>query len=131
MTAAKAFTVPRTRGGFASSASDPRVLALNQIDRKLLDLAKDVRALRQDIEQEAKDRGVLGSRGLTQFMLEFLENKQPACYSTYQLMLAAKIAGFATPNTTSLTKRLSEHRRRTGKIGNDGAGWFWRGREIR
>ena len=119
-------------GGFASSASDPRVLALNQIDRKLLDLAKDVRALRQDIEQEAKDRGVLGSRGLTQFLLEFLTHNEPACYTTYELCQAAKAAGFATPNTTALTKRLSEHRRRTGNIGITSQGaWFWHGREIK
>lgn len=112
-------------GGFASSASDPRVLALNQIDRKLLDLARDVRALRQDIEQEAKDRGVLGSRGLTQFVLEMLKENAGYSYTTYELCQAAKAAGFATPNTVALTKRLSEHCRRTGKIAATNHGWQW------
>jgi hypothetical protein len=119
-------------GGILASSSDPRVLALNQIDRKLLDLARDVRVLRQDIELEVKDRGVLGSRGLTQFLLEYLEQQDPCVsHTTYQLCQAAKAAGFATPNTTALTKRLSEYRQRTGNIGNNGTGWYWRGEEIK
>jgi hypothetical protein len=119
-------TQPRRQQGLAPAASDPRVLALTQIDRKLLDLAREVRNLRIMIEREAKDRGVLGSRGLTQFILEHLEKNYPNPFTTYQLMQTAKQAGFATPNTVALTKRLSEHRRRTGKIGNNTqVGWFW------
>jgi hypothetical protein len=115
---------PRS-GGFAPASADPFVRSLAQIDRKLLDLARDVRNLRIDLEREAKSRGVLGDRGFTQFILNHLEENSGLTFTTYRLTQIARAAGYATPNTVSLTKRLSEHRRRTGKILSTPSGWQW------
>lgn len=115
-----------SRTSSLSASSDPRILALVQIDRKLLDLARDVRNLRISLEQESRDRGVLGSRGLTQFVLEYLQSHASYSFTSYQLVQAAQQAGFSAPNSVTLTKRLSEHRRRTGKISiRDHKYWYW------
>ena len=110
----------------ARATSDPLVHALNHAERQLTEIARSLRQLRAARERELRDRGALGSRGLTQFILGHLELNPERGFRLSELQRAAQLAGYAVPNSVALTKRLSEHRARTGKIGFDrAAGWYW------
>jgi len=109
--------------------SDPRVLRLEHVLRQLAAASHELRCLRQELIRDSASRGVLGSRGLTQFILERLAQFPDSCFDIQVLAQAAADAGYAIPSTRLLTKRLSEHGARTGKIefSRKCGGWRWTG----
>lgn len=109
---------------------DSRVVRLEAIERKLTDALTDLRTLRVELGNESRDKGVLGSRGLTRFILEQLEDAplhQPL--HIVELMQIAERAGYQLPSARNLSKRLTEYRIRTGMIGVRDGRWFWKGNE--
>ena len=109
---------------------------LLQTERRLLSHARELRLARQLLEKEFNSKGALGSRGLTQFLLDQLEqaSSTPTLASSgirvSELQRRAGAAGYAVPNSVSLTKRLSEFRARTGKVAFDRSfGWYWTGKK--
>lgn len=101
---------------------------LHQTERRLLDHARQLRLARKELTRELNSKGVLGSRGLTQFILEHLERTSPQRTRVADLQRIAQAAGYAVPGGAALTQRLSEFRARTGKVDQiRGEGWGWVG----
>lgn len=99
---------------------------LRQTERLLQTHARQIRLARTLLEQEASSKGALGSRGLTQFVLEHLEFSYPRRFGVTELQRLAQLAGYAAPSPSDLTKRLSAYARRTGNVDLvKGEGWRW------
>lgn len=143
-----------TRPATAVATTPPPVLdhlhlaELARIERHLESILRDLRAYRTQQQQASADQGVLGSRGLTQFVLDQLKalaggeaRVQAGDFGTRvgktvtDLLLAAENAGYAIPTKRTLSKRLVERRYRVGDIDwqdtdsedrNKGY-WYWKG----
>lgn len=105
---------------------DSRVTRLELIERKLTDALTELRSLKVELGNETRDKGVLGSRGLTEFTLGYLKQHNNQGFSIKDLLKEATKAGYSVPTERALSKRLVEYRIRTGKIlvGKDGR-WWW------
>lgn len=101
---------------------------LENLERRFELLLKDLRIYRRQRTQEEKEKGVLGSRGLTEFIVETLRsNSTMHGYSIQHLLHLAEQAGYAIPTLRTMSKRLSERSYRVGDMGYDKQrGWHWK-----
>lgn len=134
------------------------VAALERLERRFQEALRDLRALRMELQRDVTSKGVLGSRGLTQFVLEQLQQvkaeharcRQEADHGARvsqdhraavpaagiaisNLLRLAELAGYEPPTARLLSKRLTERAYRTGDIQFDRAGqqWVWQGTAAR
>jgi hypothetical protein len=124
---------------------DPLHLSeLERIERRLEGCLRDLRAYRASQQRGLTDQGVLGTRGLTQFLIDLLRAIPRTGLLPAQLgltvtamLLAAEHAGYAIPTARTMSKRLTERRYRVGDIDWQGPGqdftngskgyWYWKG----
>lgn len=106
---------------------DSRVVLLEAVERRLTDALAQLRTLRVELGNESRDKGVLGSRGLTRFILEQLESSPARSFHVIELLQLAERAGYQAITPRNMTKRLTEYRIRTGMIGTNDRGWYWKG----
>ena len=107
---------------------DSRVVRLEAVERKLTDALAEIRTLRVELGNESRDKGVLGSRGLTGFIIEQLQAKPQHDITVIELLQLAERAGYQPITPRNLSKRLTEYRIRTGMIGVRSEGrWYWKG----
>lgn len=101
---------------------------LENLERRFELLLKDLRIYRRQRTQEEKEKGVLGSRGLTEFIVNYLQSLKPIEGSSLQHLLhLAERAGYTVPTLRTMSKRLSERSYRVGDIGYDKQrGWHWK-----
>lgn len=90
---------------------------------------RDFRILRNRIIETQHDKGVLGSRGLTEFVVGYLKNLYPSAVDIHMILSAAEKAGYAVPMARTLSKRLTVRSYRRGDIAwsKDSDGWYWKG----
>jgi hypothetical protein len=102
---------------------------LELIERRFENLLRDLREFRHELEGASKDKGVLGSRGLTEFVLGLLQTT--GGQSITSLLKQAEEAGYAVPTRRILSKRLTERAYRVGDIAfNKESGvWVWKGQQ--
>lgn len=118
----------------ASSSSSLHLLELQRIEARLESCLVGLRRLRTELQRDAASKGVLGSRGLTQFLIEQLQVQFHRHLGylglTLDVMLArAEAAGYQVPTARTLSKRLTERAYRAGDIKFDPASqtWLWLG----
>ena len=99
------------------------LVQLERIERRFESCLRDLRQYRAYLQRDAADRGVLGSRGLTQFCIEQLSHSP---MTTKELLTVAERAGYQTPTARILSKRLNGHAYRTGGIVWDTGMGKWR-----
>lgn len=94
---------------------------LERIERRIENALRDLRLYRAGQIRSLSDRGVLGARDLTAFILELLKMSarhgapKPGL-TVKQLLSAAEGAGYAIPTARTLSKRLTTRAYRTGDI---------------
>ena len=94
---------------------------LERIERRLELCLRDLRLYRRGQMESLGDRGVLGSRTLTEFVLELLRMAarggvpKPG-FTVQELLRAAEGAGYAIPTSRTLSKRLTTRAYRSGDI---------------
>lgn len=126
--------LPRSPSSTRSSnhiGSPSRAHDLELIERRLEAALVDLRQVRRGIIADQRDSGALGSRGLTQFVVDLLKaNTQPA-WTIQEMLAAAEKAGYAVPTLRTMSKRLTEWQYRKGQIKwqPELSGWTWRGEE--
>lgn len=100
---------------------------LELLERRIESILVDLRRFRRDLQREQSDKGVLGSRGLTEFTIGLLQANTRAAWSVRDLLLAAEKAGYMIPTSRILSKRLTEVQYRRGgvKWRKDLGGWTW------
>lgn len=105
----------------------PELITLRSIERRLEHTLQDIRQLQKDIQSAHQDKGVLGSRGLTQFCVDLLKSNTKPAWSVEEMLIAAERAGYAIPTRRTLSKRLTGWQYRRGGVrwvaGLDG--WTW------
>ena len=120
---------------------DPLHLSeLERIERRLEGCLRDLRAYRASQQRGLTDQGVLGTRGLTQFLIEQLQavsSVGDGGLTVKAMLITAEHAGYAIPTARTLSKRLTERRYRVGDIDWQGPGqdftngskgyWYWKG----
>jgi hypothetical protein len=115
-------------------ASLTHLQELERLERRLELLLRDFRILRRQMIDAAKDKGVLGSRGLTEFIIDLLRAEvtpitNNICgMSVRDLLYQAEKAGYAVPTIRTMSKRLTERAYRVGDIAwAKERGWYWKG----
>lgn len=119
----------------STSEAPANLEKLRSIERRLESCLKDLRVVRAEIEKDAATKGVLGSRGLTEFVIEQLQATAKTTargLSINDLLSRAERAGYAIPISRTLSKRLSERSYRAHDIiwEGDAKGqgiWVWQG----
>lgn len=105
---------------------------LERIERRFENALRDLRLYRAGQIRSLSDRGVLGARDLTAFIIEIL--KMAAKYgvpkpghTVQELLRAAEGAGYAVPTARTMSKRLTTRAYRTGDIEwlPDGKTGYW------
>ena len=101
---------------------------LELIERRFEKALRELREFRHELGQSSQDKGVLGSRGLTEFVINLLRTGQ---YKMSELLRQAELAGYAVPTRRILSKRLTERAYRVGDIAFDSEGgfWYWKGQQ--
>jgi hypothetical protein len=101
---------------------DPQHLTeLERIERRLELCLRDLRLYRRGQMESLSDKGVLGSRSLTEFVIEMLQMAarcgvpKPG-FTVRELLGAAEGAGYAIPTARTLSKRLTTRAYRSGDI---------------
>jgi hypothetical protein len=120
--------------------TDDDLASLERIERRLENCLRDLRIFRADQQKMAQGKGVLGSRGLTQFVLEQLwavSGVGDGGLTIKAILLSAEVAGYAIPTARTMSKRLTERAYRVGDIDWQGPGqdftngskgyWYWKG----
>ena len=107
--------------------TDDDLASLERIERRLENCLRDLRIFRADQQKMAQGAGVLGSRGLTQFVLDMLRQTAPTGIPIAELLLAAEVAGYAIPTARTLSKRLTERAYRVGDVAWHDNFWYWKG----
>lgn len=130
-------------------------LLVHQLDkmiRRQERILQDLRQFRSDLSVTQADRGVLGSRKLTQYVLERLREQRqdhdrlqqkvglaingvsrhstvPRGLTIRELLVAAETIGYSIPTARALSKRLVERRIRVKDVDWDDEAkvWFWCG----
>lgn len=105
---------------------------LERIERRFENALRDLRLYRAGQIRSLSDRGVLGARDLTAFILELLKMAarcgvpKPG-HTVKELLLAAEGAGYAVPTARTLSKRLTTRSYRNGDIEwlPDGNAGYW------
>lgn len=109
---------------------------LERLERRIELVLRDLRIYRATQQSAASSRGVLGSRGLTEFIMEMLQQKTGSSnnptvnigYPVAVILRAAETAGYAIPTARTLGKRLAERQYRVGDIAwAKDRGWYWKG----
>lgn len=97
-----------------------------KLERRLELLLRDMRIYRRELEQSAADKGVLGSRSLTEYMLGLLQASDGM--SITELLLTAEKAGYAIPTRRIMSKRLGDRAYRVGDIvfDHEKEVWIWK-----
>jgi hypothetical protein len=94
---------------------------LERIERRFELALRDLRLYRAGQIRSLSDRGVLGARDLTAFILELLKMAarcgvpKPG-FTVQELLRAAEGSGYAVPTARTLSKRLTTRAYRTGDI---------------
>lgn len=137
-----------------AAAPAAHIATLERIERRLETALTDLRVLRTELQRDVTSRGVLGSRGLTQFIIEQLQTaaaEHARCLQASQhvaagqqqprmavpapgiaindLLALAERAGYEPPTRRTLSKRLTERNYRVGDIAFDQTAqvWYWQG----
>jgi len=84
-----------------------------------------MRILRRELSGAASDKGVLGSRGLTEFLLGLIQSREDG-YSITELLTTAEQTGYAVPTRRTLSKRLGVRAYREGDIRYDHEKEVWK-----
>jgi hypothetical protein len=102
--------------------------ALERIERRFELALRDLRIFRRELEAGAADKGVLGSRSLTEYILGLLQVSE-AGLSITNLLLTAEQAGYKIPTRRTLSKRLTQRAYRNQDVGFDQEKevWYWKG----
>ena|SRR5665213_3924947 len=102
--------------------------ALERIERRFELALRDLRIFRRELEESAADKGILGSRSLTEYVLGLLKTSEGGCSIT-SLLLNAESAGYKIPTRRVLSKRLTTRAYRNQDIGFDQEKevWYWKG----
>jgi hypothetical protein len=108
---------------------------LELIERRFEKALRELREFRHELEGASKDKGVLGSRGLTEFVIAQLQQAPTlkpddgGGWTITSLLHLAETAGYAVPTRRILSKRLTERAYRVGDIAFDSTGgfWYWKG----
>lgn len=110
--------------------AESSLVELERLERRLELLLKDLRIYRQQRIREESSGGVLGSRGLTEYMIDTL--RAGAGYtgiSVRELLIMAEHAGYKVPTLRTMSKRLTERAYRVGDIAwSKELEWYWRGK---
>lgn len=98
------------------------------IERRIESALVDLRQLRTDLAHESASKGILGSRGLTQFVVDLLKSGAKPAWSITELLSAAELAGYSVPTSRTLSKRLTDWQYRKGGVRwrSDVNGWTWK-----
>lgn len=107
---------------------------LERIERRIEMALRDLRIYRKQVEKDSS-KGVLGSRGLTQFVIDMLKattltigvNPSQASMTVASILEKAELAGYSIPTARTMSKRLAERQYRVGDIAWSGYGWHWKG----
>lgn len=101
--------------------------SLERLERRLELVLRDMRIFRRELEHEQADKGVLGSRTLTEYVLGLLQTSEGMTIT--DLLLSAEKAGYAIPTRRVLSKRLTGRAYRTGDVAFDDGRevWVWKG----
>lgn len=112
-----------------AAPASPLDSQLDLIEAGFLRALRQFRQFRQDYRRAQQDKGVLGSRGLTEFVLDLLRHNPSIGCSTYDMLVLAEQAGYAPPTVQTLNKRLVERRYRLGDVRFDRQRkvWLWDG----
>ena len=97
--------------------------AFERMERRIENVLRDMRILRHELAASTKDKGVLGSRNMTEYVISLL---QTAPHTITELLESAEKAGYAIPTRRILSKRLTERKYRVGDIVCDGELWSWK-----
>ena len=101
---------------------------LGRLERRLELLLRDLRIYRKDREKQEKDKGVLGSRGLTEYVVDCLKVLPTSGMKLQTILWSAEKAGYAVPTIRTMSKRLTERAYRVGDIGwSKEREWHWKG----
>lgn len=109
-----------------SPTADPTA-QLELIERRLEAILRDLRIYRGQISLAQQSQGVLGSRGLTEFILDTIAHLPAGTgLSARDLLTLAERAGYSIPTTRTLSKRLTERSYRVGDIefNQNRGGWM-------
>ena len=97
--------------------------AMERMERRMENVLRDMRILRGELEKASQDKGVLGSRSLTEFVIGLLQTRP---HGLREMMELAEQAGYAVPTRRILSKRLTERKYRVGDIVCEGEVWSWK-----
>lgn len=95
---------------------------LERIERRFENLLRDLRIFRSELESSSRDKGVLGTRSLTEYVLGLISGGP--CRLSDMLTLAEQ-AGYAVPTRRIMSKRLTERAYRVGDIRYDSGQGVW------
>jgi|SRR5882762_1272218 len=105
---------------------------MQRLERRLELVLKDLRVLRTSLQRDVATQGVLGSRGLTQFIVETLRDSVIRHGANHGanvpwLLLQAEQAGYAIPLPRTMSKRLTERSYRVRDIAwnKEAECWYW------
>ena len=103
--------------------------ALERLERRLENVLRDMRNYRHELEGASKDKGVLGSRSLTEFVLGLLEVNGEMHINV--ILSEAESTGYKIPTRRIMSKRLTERAWRVGDIQYDALHekWVWKGKK--
>lgn len=97
---------------------------LEKLERRLELVLRDLRIYRRELEQTVADKGILGSRSLTEYVLGLLQKSEGM--SITDLLLTAEKAGYAIPTRRTMSKRLGDRAYRVGDIVFDHSKDVWK-----
>jgi hypothetical protein len=104
--------------------------SLERIERRFELALRDLRILRREIEHSVSDKGVLGSRSLTEYVLDLIRKSEHGISITNILLDAEKV-GYKITTRRVMSKRLTERAYRVGDIQYDRENEVWVWKEIR
>jgi hypothetical protein len=99
--------------------------AFERMERRIENVLRDMRILRHELEKNVSEKGVLGSRSMTEYVLGLLQTEP---YTITELLNAAEQAGYSIPTRRILSKRLTERKYRVGDLVYDSGSekWSWK-----
>ena len=101
--------------------------SLERIERRFELALRDLRILRREIEHSVSDKGVLGSRSLTEYVLDLIRKSEHGISITNILLDAEKV-GYKITTRRVMSKRLTGRAYRVGDIQYDRENevWVWK-----
>lgn len=102
---------------------------LDQLEQRLAAVLRDLRLFRQDWQRAQRDKGVLGSRGLSEYVLALLREgadirhqvtgemvRVDSGYTVHELLRSAELTGYTVPTANALHQRLRQRHYRVGDV---------------